>query len=203
VRVRPLAIAGAFEVTPRPYADPRGRFVEFYRFDALREAVGHSLTLAQGNLSVSVRGAVRGVHFTDVPPGQAKYVQCVRGAVLDVVVDVRVGSPTFGRWVAVRLDDADHRAVYIAEGLGHAACALTDGATLAYLCSSVYAPARDCVVHPLDPGLGIDWPVASPLLSTKDAAAPTLAESREAGLLPDHAACVELYAALERRASDE
>src|SRR5690606_33885708 len=98
--------------------------------------------LAQANLSVSARGVVRGIHYADVPPGQAKYVSCPRGAVLDVIVDLRVGSPTYGQHEAVRLDQTDHRAVYIAEGLGHGFCALTEDATLVYLCAETYAPQR-------------------------------------------------------------
>jgi dTDP-4-dehydrorhamnose 3,5-epimerase len=189
VKVRPLGIEGAWEVTPRPHGDPRGLFLEWYRFDHLAAEVGHPLRLAQANLSVSARGVVRGIHFADVPPGQAKYVTCVRGAVLDVVVDLRVGSPTYGRWEALRLDDAEHRAVYLAEGLGHGFAALTDEATLTYLCSQTYAPERERAVHPLDPELGIDWGVAAPLLSQRDAQSPTLAQVRAAGHLPTLAAC--------------
>src|SRR5690606_21424643 len=135
----------------------------------LAEAVGHPLTLAQANLSVSAAGVVRGIHYAEVPPGQAKYVTCPSGAVLDVVVDLRVGSPTFGRWEAVRLDDVDRRAVYLTEGLGHGFCALTEGATVAYLCSTTYHPAAERSIHPLDPALGITWPVDAPHLSARDA----------------------------------
>ncbi|AXH90922.1 dTDP-4-dehydrorhamnose 3,5-epimerase [Micromonospora aurantiaca] len=189
MKIRPLSIEGAWEVTPRRHGDARGLFLEWYRFDRLAESVGRPLRLAQANLSVSAQGVVRGIHFADVPPGQAKYVTCVRGAVLDVVVDVRAGSPTYGRWEAVRLDDTDRRAVYLAEGLGHGFCALTDDATLSYLCSATYNPAAEHTVHPLDPDLGIDWPAATPLLSERDAAAPRLAEARAAGLLPGYDAC--------------
>jgi dTDP-4-dehydrorhamnose 3,5-epimerase len=196
VRIRPLSIEGAFEVTPTQHADERGLFLELYRHDRLREAVGHPLRLAQANLSTSERGVVRGLHFASVPPGQAKYVHCVRGAIVDVVADFRVGSPTFGRWESVRLDDVERRALYVAEGLGHGVCALTAGATLTYLCSETYAPAREHVVHALDPRLGVEWPVAEPLLSPRDSAAPTLAEARDAGLLPEYASCLSLYAAL-------
>nr|WP_228531663.1 dTDP-4-dehydrorhamnose 3,5-epimerase [Micromonospora sp. ANENR4] len=196
-----MGIEGAWEVTPRLHGDPRGQFLEWYRFDRLAEAVGHPLRLAQGNLSVSARDVVRGIHFADVPPGQAKYVTCVRGAVLDVVVDVRVGSPTYGRWEAVRLDDTDRRAVYLAEGLGHGFCALTDDATLSYLCSATYNPAAEHTVHPLDPDLGIDWPAATPLLSERDASAPRLAEARAAGLLPGYDACRSFTEALDIRPS--
>ncbi|WP_405092693.1 dTDP-4-dehydrorhamnose 3,5-epimerase family protein [Micromonospora sp. NBC_01392] len=196
MRIRPLGIEGAWEVTPQQHGDPRGRFLEWYRHDRLAEAVGHPLRLAQANLSVSARDVVRGIHFADVPPGQAKYLTCVRGAVLDVVVDVRVGSPTFGRWEAVRLDDTERRAVYLAEGLGHAVCALTDDATLSYLCSATYRPAAEHTVHPLDPALAIAWPTAAPLLSARDAAAPSLAEARAAGRLPGYDACRSFTAGL-------
>jgi dTDP-4-dehydrorhamnose 3,5-epimerase len=189
VKIRPLTIAGAFEITPVQHSDPRGTFLEWYRFDTLAAAVGHPLELAQANLSVSARDSVRGIHFADVPPGQAKYVTCVAGAVLDVVVDIRVGSPTFGRWESVRLDDEDRRAVYLAEGLGHGFCALTERATVTYLCSSTYRPGHEHGIHPLDAELGIAWPATAPLLSTKDAAAPSLAEARAAGRLPQYQDC--------------
>jgi dTDP-4-dehydrorhamnose 3,5-epimerase len=190
MKIRPLTIGGAFEIMPEQHGDPRGLFLEWYRADRLAEAVGHPLHLAQASMSVSARGVVRGIHFADVPPGQAKYVTCPRGAVLDVVVDLRAGSPTFGRWEGLRLDDDQRRAVYLAEGIGHGFCALSDRATLAYLCSQGYAPQREHSVHPLDPDLGIGWPAGSPVLSGRDAVAPGLAEARAAGLLPDYAACV-------------
>jgi dTDP-4-dehydrorhamnose 3,5-epimerase len=200
MKILPLSIQGAYQVVPALHGDPRGLFVEFYRADKLAEIVGHSPRLAQGNLSVSARGVVRGIHFADVPPSQAKYVQCVRGAVLDIIVDLRVGSPTFGRWEGVRLDDVDRHAVYIAEGLGHGFCALTDDATLAYLCSETYSPTREHVVHPLDPDLAIEWPAETPQLSARDAGAPSLAEAIDTGLLPTYRDCVDFYASL--RTSD-
>jgi dTDP-4-dehydrorhamnose 3,5-epimerase len=201
VKIRPLTIEGAFEVTPVQHSDSRGAFLEWYRFDALAAAVGHPLDLAQANLSTSARDVVRGVHFADVPPGQAKYVTCVAGAVLDVVVDIRVGSPTFGVWEAVLLDDEDRRAVYLAEGLGHGFCALTDHATVAYLCSSTYRPGHEHGIEPLDPELGITWPAKVPNLSTKDADAPSLAEARAAGLLPRYDICAA-HVETKRRTHD-
>ena len=201
MKVRPLTVEGAFEVTPAQHSDSRGTFLEWYRFDALEAAVGHPLDLAQANLSTSARDVVRGVHFADVPPGQAKYVTCVSGAVLDVLVDIRVGSPTYGAWEAVLLDDEDRRAVYLAEGLGHGFCALTDGATVAYLCSSTYRPGHEHGINPVDPELGIAWPAKVPVLSTKDADAPSLAEARDAGLLPDYDACI-IFAGSTRRSND-
>lgn len=161
------------------------------------EAAGHPLTLAQANMSVSSRGTLRGIHFADVPPGQAKYVKCVRGAVLDVIVDIRVGSPTFGQWEIVRLDDQDHHAVYLSEGLGHGFMALTDDATVVYLCSEGYAPEREHGIHPFDPDLGIEWPAdLAPLLSAKDERAPSLAQAREQGMLPSYEECVAYRAGL-------
>ena len=140
---------------------------------------------------MSAAGVVRGIHFADVPPGQAKYVTCPSGAVLDVIVDLRIGSPTFGRWDSVLLDDIDRRAVYLSEGLGHAFVSLEDRSTVLYLCSAGYAPGREHGVHPLDPTIAIVWPTTdrhgAPLqlqFSAKDEVAPTLAEAAASGLLP-------------------
>jgi dTDP-4-dehydrorhamnose 3,5-epimerase len=191
VEIAQLSIEGAFVVTPKQHGDPRGLFLEWFKADSFDAAAGHPLSLAQANMSVSARGTTRGIHFADVPPGQAKYVTCVSGAVLDVVVDVRVGSPTFGQWESVRLDSIDRRAVYLAEGLGHGFCALEDDSTVVYLCSEGYAPDREHEVHPLDPALAIHWGLdrAELLLSAKDAAAPTLSEAADAGRLPSYDAC--------------
>ncbi|MFP1627166.1 dTDP-4-dehydrorhamnose 3,5-epimerase [Streptomyces sp. 5K101] len=192
--MRQLSIGGAWVHEPKVFPDSRGSFHEWFRAPDLAEAAGHRLRLEQANCSVSARGTLRGIHFADVPPSQAKYVTCVRGAVVDVIVDIRVGSPTYRRWEAVRLDDADHHAVYLAEGLGHAFMALTDDATVVYLCSEGYAPEREHGIHPLDPDLGIEWPEGvTPLLSEKDAAAPTLAEAERQGLLPSYEECEAYY----------
>jgi dTDP-4-dehydrorhamnose 3,5-epimerase len=191
VEIRELAVSGAFEMTPTIHGDARGAFLEWFRADRFEEATGHAFTLGQSNCSVSAAGTLRGIHFADVPPGQAKYVTCPVGAVLDVVVDLRVGSPTFGTWDSVLLDDEARRAIYLGEGLGHAFMALQDGSVVQYLCSTPYAPDREHGIHPLDPEIGIDWPVTGrdgaaldPLLSAKDVAAPGFAAARDRGLLP-------------------
>lgn len=191
VQIRPLTIDGAYEVTPVQHADSRGLFLEWFKAPELEAAAGRSFDLAQANCSVSAAGVLRGIHFSDVPPGQAKYVTCVRGAALDVVVDVRVGSPTFGQWDSVVLDDVDRRQIFLTEGLGHAFMALEDATTVVYLCSTGYAPGLEHAVHPLDPAIGIAWPTTArdgspiePTLSDKDLAAPTLATARADGLLP-------------------
>ena len=186
-----LDIEGAWAIENTVHGDERGQFLEWFKADAFLGSVGHSFDLVQSNCSVSAKGVLRGIHFADVPPGQAKYVTCVKGSVLDVIVDIRVGSPTFGLWTSVLLDDLDRRAVYISEGLGHAFMSLEDGSIVVYLCSEGYNPAREHEVHPLDPAIGIEWPLdgLTPDLSEKDAAAPTLAEAAAAGLLPVYSEC--------------
>jgi len=186
-----LGIEGAWVRTPRIHHDDRGSFLESFHADELAADLGYRLDIAQANCSVSRRGVIRGVHFADVPPGQAKYVSCVRGAIMDVVVDLRVGSPGFGCWEAVRLDDENRRSVFIGEGLGHAFMALTGECTVVYLCSTSYAPGREHGINPLDPALGIHWPTdTEPVLSEKDAAAPSLDDGRRNDILPRYADCV-------------
>ncbi|MEV7966764.1 dTDP-4-dehydrorhamnose 3,5-epimerase [Sphaerisporangium sp. NPDC088356] len=189
-----MGIEGAYVFRPAIHGDDRGTFLEWYRQDDLAGVAGHSLRLAQANCSISRKGTVRGVHFADVPPSQAKFITCVSGAVLDVVVDIRTGSPTFGRWHSVLLDDRTRKGVYVGEGLGHAFMALSEQAAVVYLCSEPYTPAREHGIHPLDPELGIAWPEGvEPLLSAKDAVAPTLAEAKDKGLLPRYDDCLAYY----------
>jgi dTDP-4-dehydrorhamnose 3,5-epimerase len=194
---RPLAIEGAIEITPRQFPDDRGVFLESFRGDRLAEQIGHRLDVVQTNISVSSRGTVRGIHFADVPPSQAKYVTALSGSLIDFIVDIRVGSPTFGQVDSVFLDTRDRRALYLSEGLGHAFVALEDNTTAVYLCSATYNPEREHGIHPLDPEVGLTFPDGiNPHLSPKDAAAPSLAEAREQGLLPSYAACTEFIASL-------
>ena len=130
MQIRELAVQGSWEITPKQLGDPRGLFLEWFKAETFQEAVGRPLELQQANCSVSAAGVVRGIHFADVPPSQAKYVTCAKGAVLDVVVDIRVGSPTFGQWDTVLLDDTDRRGIFLSEGLGHAFMSLEDGSTV-------------------------------------------------------------------------
>ncbi|MDR7301260.1 dTDP-4-dehydrorhamnose 3,5-epimerase family protein [Haloactinomyces albus] len=195
MQARQLELIGAFEFIPKSFPDHRGLFVAPFQEAVFAEAVGHELHVAQTNHSVSARNVIRGVHFADVPPGQAKYVYCPRGAILDVVVDVRIGSPTFGRWETVRLDSTEYRALYLAEGLGHAFAALSDDTVLTYLCSTAYNPAAEHGIDPRDPELGLPWSElgGDPILSAKDRDAPSLAEAADAGLLPRYADCLARY----------
>ncbi len=187
---RALSIEGAWEVTPRQFPDPRGVFAEGFRADHLAKEIGHEMAVRQTNISVSTAGAVRGIHYSDVPPSQAKYVTAVSGVFVDLIVDIRVGSPTFGQWDSVRLDTVDRRAVYLSEGLGHALACMEDG-TAVYLCSEVFAPTRERGLTPLDEQLALTFPEGfTPLLSERDSAAPTLAQALEQGLLPAYEDCL-------------
>lgn len=191
MEITPLSIDGAWVLTPHQIGDKRGVFLEWYKSSKFTEKTGREFDLQQANCSVSSAGTLRGIHYTDSPPGQPKYVACVSGSMLDVIVDLRIGSPTYGKWESVLLDDKDRRMVYLSEGLGHGFIALEDNATIIYLCGLEYQPELDHEINPLDPDLGIDWPTVGsdgqPLeftLSPKDQAAPTLREAEAAGILP-------------------
>jgi dTDP-4-dehydrorhamnose 3,5-epimerase len=185
VEVTALAIAGAYVFEPRFHPDERGGFLEWYTQASFVEHVGHPLAIAQANHSVSRRGVLRGLHYADVPPGQAKYVYCPRGRALDIVVDIRVGSPTFGQHAAVQLDSVARRAVYLAEGLAHGFMALEDDTDITYLCSTPYNPTAEHALNPLDPALKLPWPLdIEPVLAPRDHQALTLAQAQERGVLP-------------------
>ena len=198
MQIRELSIPDAWEFTPTQHRDDRGVFLEYYRFEQLEQTVGHPLSLRQGNTSVSVKGVARGIHYALVPPGQAKYVTATRGAFIDFVIDLRVGSPTFGTWDSVVLDDVDRRAVYLAEGLGHAIVSLTDQSTVSYLVSEVFNPTRELGINVLDPDIALVFPpeAGELLLSPKDTEAPGLQEALAAGLLPTWQESRDLYASL-------
>jgi dTDP-4-dehydrorhamnose 3,5-epimerase len=196
---RELSVADSFVFTPTKLTDSRGCFYESFRDDVLQATVGHEFTVAQRNFSVSARGVLRGVHGV-LPPGQAKVVTCHRGAILDVVVDTRIGSPTFGEHDANLLDASSGQFVYIAEGLGHAFLALADDTCVGYLCSNHFVPGTQVDVNPLDPDLGLDWSMTGGdlNLSEKDAAAPSLAVAAKSGLLATYQDCVALYESMRR-----
>lgn len=190
---RELSVGGAWEITPKQLGDPRGYFMEMFKADEFRAHLGHDFPFRQANCSTSAAGVIRGIHFADVPPSQAKYVMCPKGAVLDVVVDIRVGSPTFGQWDTVLLDDTDRRAIYLSEGMGHAFCALEDGSTVVYLVTAQYNPGREHGVNPLCTTIGVEWPTTDrhgaplhQLFSEKDTVAPGLLEAEKQGLLPTY-----------------
>lgn len=171
--IKRLAFDGVVEIQPKVHRDSRGAFVEAFNGEALMRDAGIAFEVAQTNLSTSKLGTVRGIHFADVPPGQAKYVQCVSGEVWDVIVDLRLDSSTFGKWISVLLDSDKHNAVHIPEGFGHGFQALTDDAKLLYQCSTAYNPEAEHEVNPFDKTLDIKWPLAASLVSDKDRNAPS------------------------------
>jgi dTDP-4-dehydrorhamnose 3,5-epimerase len=199
VLITPLEIADAHLIEPPVYGDSRGLFLEWFRADRLASATGRQVPIVQANTSVSAAGVVRGIHFADVPLGQAKYVTVTRGAIIDYVVDLRVGSPTFGQWQGVELSAENRHALFLAEGLGHAFVSLADDTSVSYLVTDVFRPEREHAVHPLDAELGLDLAqrTDAPLqFSPKDESAPSLAEALAQGLLPTWDACQERYRAL-------
>ncbi|MFC5183740.1 dTDP-4-dehydrorhamnose 3,5-epimerase family protein [Actinomadura harenae] len=185
-----MTIPGAYRIQPEPRADSRGHFLESVRDSVLLAATGWELVIRQVNFSVSRRNTLRGVHGTRVPPGQAKFITCVRGLALDIAVDIRVGSPTFGQYDVTYQSPESGTAVYLPDGIGHAFVALTEGTSMCYLCSTEYVPGTMIEIDALDPDLALPWELTEPpIRSAKDTTAPTLAEAAAAGLLPTYEQC--------------
>lgn len=175
----PMAIAGAWVHTPKVWPDERGTFHEVFKLSAISEQLGRDFTVKQVNQSLSSKGVIRGIHWTDSEEGQAKYVSCPAGSLWDVVVDLRTDSPTFGKWDAALLTAENRKSVLISEGLGHGFLALEDATVANYLCSSEFNSSADKTLNPLSPNLGIGFQVAAApfkilefTLSSKDSSAP-------------------------------
>ncbi|MEE1798981.1 MULTISPECIES: dTDP-4-dehydrorhamnose 3,5-epimerase family protein [unclassified Streptomyces] len=198
VQIRTLGIEGVREFTPPVHQDDRGCFSSPYQDAAFTGATGRPLFPVKDiSHNLSAGGVLRGIHYTATPPGRAKYVYCPYGQVRDFVVDLRVGSPTFGRWEVTELSGENCRALYIPVGVGHAFLSLRDDSMVVYVMSEGYVPEHEQAVSPLDPALGLPLPAGpAPRLSDRDGAAPTLAEARDQGLLPTYDACREVEAAL-------
>ncbi|MFF2383463.1 dTDP-4-dehydrorhamnose 3,5-epimerase family protein [Streptomyces sp. NPDC058108] len=191
--IEEMKVRDAFRITPSQLPDNRGRFFEAWRMGELTGSSGQPFTVRQVNFSVSHRDTLRGIHGTTLPPGQAKLVTCVRGAALDVVVDLRVGSPTFGMFDTTLQEAGSGIGVYLADGLGHAFLALTDDTCMNYLCSEEYVPGTMVDIQALDPAIGIPWPTTGLIRSEKDATAPSLSEAVERGLLPTYEEALTSY----------
>jgi dTDP-4-dehydrorhamnose 3,5-epimerase len=168
---------GVVLIEPEAHGDERGFFVETFSAEGWRE-LGVDAEFVQHNHSRSSKGTLRGIHF-QTEPGQAKLLRCVRGEILDVAVDLRRDSPTYGQWEAHVLDDVNHRQLFVPVGFGHGFAVLSDVADVAYLVSSYYDPATESGIAWDDPDVAIDWQVDAPLLSERDKNAPRLAEVRE------------------------
>jgi dTDP-4-dehydrorhamnose 3,5-epimerase len=176
----PTKLEGIVLIEPVVHGDERGFMVESFSREAWAE-FGVEVEFVQHNHSRSSRGTLRGIHF-QTEPGQAKLVRCARGEIIDVAVDLRRGSPTYGQWEAHRLDDVKHRQLFIPVGFGHGFAVLSDEADVAYQVSSYYDPATEAGIAWDDPEVGVDWQVSDPLLSDRDTSAPTLTDV--AGSLP-------------------
>jgi len=174
VKFHPTPLAGVVRIEPTVFTDPRGFFMETYHAPKFA-AGGIAAAFVQDNHSRSVRGTLRGLHFQVGRP-QGKLVRVVAGEVFDVAVDIRRGSPTFGRWHGVNLSEENRLQLYIPPGFAHGFCVVSDTADVIYKCTDVYSPQGERTIRWDDPALAIAWPVPEPLLSEKDAAAPTLAE---------------------------
>ena len=165
---------GVVLIEPVVHGDERGFMLESYSRDAWRE-LGIEVEFVQHNHSRSSRGTLRGIHF-QTEPGQAKLVRCARGEILDVAVDLRRNSPTYGQWEAHRLDDVKHRQLFVPVGFGHGFAVLSETADVAYQVSSYYDSTTEAGIAWNDPNIGVDWQVSEPLLSERDKSAPTLAD---------------------------
>lgn len=174
MQVEATDLPGVFVVTPRVFADARGFFLESYNQQVFLEQ-GLPAVFVQDNHSKSARGTLRGLHFQEEPAGQVKLVRVVRGRIWDVAVDIRMGSPTFGRWVGVELSAENFRQIYVSVGFAHGFCVLSDEAEVLYKTSHVYSPSHERGILWNDPALAIPWPVSDPLLSDRDRRAATLA----------------------------
>jgi len=174
MKALPTKLNGVVLLEPVVHGDARGFMVETYRRDVWGE-LGVDVEFVQHNHSRSVANTLRGLHF-QTEPGQAKLVRCPRGKIFDVAVDLRRGSPTYGQWEGHVLDDERHRQLFVPAGFGHGFAVLSEIADVAYQLSSVYDPATESGIAWDDPDVGVEWPVAEPLLSERDKAAPRLAE---------------------------
>ena len=167
-------IDGVLIIEPQVFQDRRGCFLETYHDNRFR-AAGMNYAFVQDNLSFSVKGTLRGMHFQVNHP-QAKLVQAITGEIFDVTVDIRPGSDTFGRWVSVHLSEQNKRQVLLAPGFAHGFCVLSESAYIAYKCSEYYMPDDENGILWSDPSIGIDWPTKDPLISDKDRQLPCLSE---------------------------
>lgn len=172
----PCAIPDVVLVKPRVFGDPRGFFVETYKHTDFG-LHGIPVTFVQANHSRSEAGVLRGLHYQRPPMAQGKLIGAVRGAIFDVAVDIRRGSPTFGQWVGEVLSDENHHLLYVPPGFAHGFCVLSEIADIVYQVTSEYAPDHDAGILWSDPDIGINWPVENPRLSGRDQQHPRLCDA--------------------------
>jgi dTDP-4-dehydrorhamnose 3,5-epimerase len=180
MKVQKTDLGDVLIIEPDAFPDKRGFFMETYHREKY-ERLGIRTHFVQDNLSYSVRGTLRGLHY-QYPRGQAKLVQVMRGEIFDVVVDIRRGSPSFGKWTGLGLSDENKRQVFVPEGFAHGFCVLSETALVYYKCSDLYDPKSEGGILWCDSGIGIEWPISHPLLSEKDGASPFLSNVPESRL---------------------
>jgi dTDP-4-dehydrorhamnose 3,5-epimerase len=179
-----MEIDGAWLAHSPSFVDSRGTFHEWFKSSEIERAIGETFSVAQSNISISAKGAIRGIHYSLAPQGQRKWITCVSGSIWDVIVDIRPTSPTFKKWIGVQLNSSSGRSIYVSEGLGHGFISLEENSAVSYLMSSPYSPDEEYGINPFDLVLNISWPILPALLSEKDANAKSLEELFHSGKLP-------------------
>ena len=182
----PLGINGAWLAESTIWSDERGFFREWFIAEEIKKITGYNFDVTQSNISSSSRGTLRGIHYSLADKGQSKFVTCVRGSILDVIVDIRPNSSTYKKWLAVELTESNGQSVLIGNGLGHAFLALENKSTVSYLITSRYSPQDEYEINPLDSDIGIQWPLQRSefQISKKDLSAPTLLSQLQKNKLP-------------------
>jgi dTDP-4-dehydrorhamnose 3,5-epimerase len=189
MKAHPLKISGSWKIEFQRFDDNRGFFYESFKDEDFKSQIGRNFSIKQTNTSSSSKGSVRGIHYALVPPSQAKLVQCQRGSIKDYVIDIRIGSPTFGQFEEIELNEKQASAVFIEEGLAHAFVALENQTVVTYYVSERYNPEREKGINPFDKTLNVKWPDLELILSEKDKQAITLEEAKNQGLLPKFDEC--------------
>ena len=184
MKAHPLKISGSWKIEFQKFEDNRGFFYESFKAEEFQKLFGRNFVIKQTNTSSSSKGSVRGIHYALVPPSQAKLVQCQRGSIKDYVIDIRIGSPTFGQFEELALDEKSASAVFIEEGLAHAFVALENNTVVTYYVSEKYNPEREKGINPFDKKLNVKWPDVELILSDKDKVALSLDQAESEGLLP-------------------
>ena len=196
MKAHPLKISGSWKIEFQKFEDNRGFFYESFKAEEFPKLIGRNFDIKQTNTSSSAKGSVRGIHYALVPPSQAKLVQCQRGSIKDYVIDIRIGSPTFGQFEALDLDEGSASAIFIEEGLAHAFVALENNTIVTYYVSEKYNPEREKGINPFDKTLNILWPEIDLILSEKDKAAISLEHAKDQGILTTFDECKKFIQSL-------